>query len=74
MHSPPSLKQAMTPFPHSVALPLPLDPAAKRALTVADVYVADAYVVDLDEPLETDYQIWGHSTDFLKIGFIVATN
>lgn len=93
MKPPPSLKQAMTPFPYSVELSAPLAEARQvmdrhkvrhlpvtdghelvgivtdrdlrsalvvpmnrkivANLTVKDLYIADAYVVDLEEPIET---------------------
>lgn len=93
MRSPPSLAQAMTPFPYSIernaslekarqmmdehkvrhlpvteghepvgivtdrdlrsVLFLPLKREAVADLTVADLYVPDAYTVDLNEPIET---------------------
>jgi len=93
MKPPPSLKQAMTPFPYSVersaplaearnvmdqyqvrhlpvtdghelvgiitdrdlrsALAVPQSRQIVSNLTVKDLYIADAYVVDLNEPLET---------------------
>jgi acetoin utilization protein AcuB len=93
MKPPPSLKQAMTPFPYSVersaplaearqvmdqhevrhlpvtdghelvgivtdrdlrsALAVPMSRKIASNLTVKDLYIADAYVVDLEEPIET---------------------
>lgn len=93
MKPPPSLKQAMTPFPYSVersaslvearqvmdqhkvrhlpvtdghelvgivtdrdlrsALAAPMSRKIVSNLTVKDLYIADAYVVDLEEPIET---------------------
>jgi acetoin utilization protein AcuB len=93
MKPPPSLKQAMTPFPYSIersaplaearqvmdqhkvrhlpvtdghelvgivtdrdlrsALAVPMNRKIVSNLTVKDLYIADAYVVDLEEPIET---------------------